>query len=119
MVTPTWAKIANVVSFSGPDGSGSEIDVSNLDSTWKEFLMGLPDGGSVSIEVFSDETDPGQIAARAAQLGRLLRPWKITLPNAKVIQFNAYVKKFSIQGGVDQAVKASIDLRISGGYTVT
>ena len=47
----SFTAIANVKSFSGFDGSASEIDVTNLDSTAKEFKLGLVDSGSLSMEI--------------------------------------------------------------------
>ena len=49
-----FAEIGQVMTISGPDGSASEIDVTNLASSAKEFVIGLPDEGSVSMEVSFD-----------------------------------------------------------------
>ncbi len=38
----------------------------------------------------------------------------ILLPNGNTATFTAFVKKFNSQGAVDQAVRRSADLRISG-----
>ena len=35
-----YAEIGQVISISGPDGSASEIDVTNLASSAKEFVIG-------------------------------------------------------------------------------
>jgi hypothetical protein len=47
----------------------------------------------------------------------ILTNFKLTLPNAAVITFAAFVKKFSLAGGVDAVAKTSVDLRISGAVT--
>lgn len=114
----TYTKISNVKSFTGLDGSAAELDKTNLDSTFKEIAPGIPDAGMVSVELDSDENDPGQIAARAAYQATQTKPFKLTLANGKVIGFNAFVKKFSSAGGVDALSKTSMDLRISGPYTI-
>lgn len=113
----TWTKISNVKTFSGFDGAASEIDVTNLDSTAKEFRLGLVDPGQFAMEIDQDNADAGQVAARAAQASGAQKQFKLTLPNGKTATFNAYVKKFSSQGGVDTVVKASMDLRITGSIT--
>ncbi len=47
----------------------------------------------------------------------MLSNFKMTLPDTTVITFNAYVKKFSLAGGVDAVIRSSVDLRISGAVT--
>lgn len=112
-----WTTINNIKTFSGFDGQASEIDVTNLSSTAKEFRLGLVDPGQFSMELDQDNTDAGQIALRAAQVAGGIKNFKLTLPNTNTASFTAFVKKFSSAGGVDQVVKASVDLRISGSIT--
>lgn len=117
-VTPVaLTKISNLKDFSGFDGAPSEIDVTNLDSTAKEFRLGLVDFGQMSITIDQDNSDPGQQACRTAQVAGTLKQFKLTLPNAVTATFNAYVKKFPTSGGVDAVVKSTMDLRISGAVT--
>lgn len=113
----TWTKVANVRSYNGFDGSASEIERTNFDSTAKEFILGLFDPGQFMIEVDQDNTDPGQIALMTALVTGLLKNFKLLLPNGNTATFTAYVKKFNSQGAVDQAVRRSADLRISGPIT--
>jgi hypothetical protein len=47
----------------------------------------------------------------------LIKNFKMTLPNGNTATFTAYVKKFNSQGAVDQAVRRSATLRISGAIT--
>lgn len=112
-----WTKVGNVRSYNGFDGSASEIERTNFDSTAKEFILGLFDPGQFAIEVDQDNTDAGQIALMTAQVTGLLKNFKLLLPNGNSATFTAYVKKFNSQGAVDQAVRRSADLRISGPVT--
>lgn len=113
----SFTNIANLKTFTGFDGTPSEIDVTNLDSQAKEFRLGLVDPGNLSFEIDYDNTNAGHVALRSKQVSGLLTPFKLILPNSNVITFNAYVKKFSLGGGVDQVAKTSVDLRISGPVT--
>lgn len=113
----TFTNIANVKTFTGFDGSASEIDVTNLDSTAKEFRLGLVDPGQFTFEVDYDAANVGHIALRAKQVSGVLSNFKLTLPDATVVTFGAFVKKFSLGGGVDAVAKTSVDLRISGAVT--
>lgn len=114
----TYVPISNVKTFSGFDGSSAEIDVTNLDSVAKEFRLGLRDNGQFSLELDRDFADPGQTALNAAQTASDEQQFKIKFSNEKMATFKGYVKKFSLSGGVDQVVKASCDIRISGAVTL-
>lgn len=113
----TWTAIKNMKDFAGFDGSSSELDKTNLDSTAKEFMLGLTDPGQLTINLDQDNADAGQIAVRAALVSGAAKSFKFTLPNGNTASFTAYVKKFDAKGGVDAIVKSSIAIRISGAIT--
>ena len=112
-----WTKISNVKSYSGFDGSASEIERTNFDSTAKEFILGLFDPGAFAIEVDQDNSDAGQLALMTALVTGVAKNFKLILPNGNTATFTAYVKKFNSQGAVDQAIRRSAELRISGSIT--
>lgn len=110
--------IANIKSFSGFDGEASEIDVTNLSSTAKEFKLGLKDFGSFSLEWNPDYSDAGQNVIRAA--GSNLKTFLLTLPNGTTAGFQGYVKNGdSISGGVDGVIDGSVSIKITGSVTIT
>jgi len=118
--TPTtFTAIGNIRSFQGFDGAASELDKTNMSSVAKEFALGLVDPGQLAFEVDYDLTDPGQIALRAKQQSSGISSFKMTLPNADVLSFSGYVKKFGTNGGVDQLLKVPVDIRITGAVTKT
>lgn len=118
VATPaTWTTINNFKSFTGFDGQLTEIDASNLSSTAKEYITGLVDSGQMSIVIDLDNGSAGHLAMRTSHAGSTLKPYKLTLPDSHTATFNAYVKKFPVDGGVDKIVGSSIDLRISGAVT--
>jgi hypothetical protein len=108
--------IGNVVSFNGPGGSASVIDVTNLDSTAKEKRMGLPDEGQFTMELNYDPDNTAHIALRNARKTRTRTEFKLTLTDATAtsLTFWGYVLAFAIQGGVDAVVKASLTIEIDG-----
>jgi Lambda phage tail tube protein, TTP len=110
-----WTKIENLVSFNGFDGQASELDVTDLDSTAKEFMLGLQDWGTFSFDVNRDMNDAGQQAVDASKRAGTQKAYKLTLPNGKTKTFNAYCKNSPLEGGVDQVLKTSgVTLRITG-----
>lgn len=114
----TYTTVSEVVSFSGLDGQASEIDVTHLQSTAKEFLMGLQDFGNFSLECNFLPDDSGQDKMRAAQASAELQDFKATLSDATVITFQGFVLQSTIAGGVDAKVDTSFNIRISGAVTI-
>ena len=114
--TGTLATIANVTGFSGPGGSASVIDITNLSSTAKEKLMGLPDEGQLTIDINYDPDNASHIALRNARKSRTRTEFTITLTDSTntVLTFWGYVLGFALTGAVDQQVKASITVEIDG-----
>ena len=112
-----WTQIKQVQTFSWEDGEGSDIDITDLDSTSKEYLVGLQDPGnfSVGLTVYSD--DPGQAACVAAKASGDIKDFKIELPNGKLRNFSGIVKSMPESGGVDSAYTGSMSIRISGDVT--
>lgn len=110
----TYTVIAEVKSFSGFDGQASEIDVTNLASTAKEFRLGLVDEGGFSFEMNQVNADAGQAALRASKNAGTLKSYKLALPNGEVATFGAYAKSLPTAGGVDNVLSSSVALRISG-----
>src|SRR3954466_4489659 len=113
----TYTAVGEVVSFNGFDGKAAEIDVTHLQSTAKEFLMGLQDFGSFSIEVSYLPADAGQVAMRAAKASRDRQIFRCTFSDSSTAVFNGYVLSNPVSGGVDAKVNGSFDIRITGSVT--
>ena len=110
----TFTQIKEVKTFSGFDGQASELDVTNLDSTAKEFRLGLVDEGGFSFEMNQVNSDAGQSALRTSKNAGTIKTYKLTLPNAEVATFTAFAKSLPSAGGVDGVLTSSVALRISG-----
>ena len=109
-----WTAIGEVTDFSGPDGTASEIDITHLQSTAKEFLMGLPDEGSISLSINWAPADTGQLAVKAARKARTKKDFKITYSDKSTASFKGYVMGLSTDAAVDDKVNGSITLRVTG-----
>ena len=119
-----YSEVPDVVSVSGPDGTSSEIDVTALDDTAKNFLVGLPDSGSISLEmIWGGEPSPqtNQNLLRAAWTSQALQSGQVRLsdsPQTKY-QFSFYVMGWALSGlEPDGAAKATVTCRITGAVTV-
>ncbi|MCP3852125.1 MAG: hypothetical protein GY694_18075 [Gammaproteobacteria bacterium] len=106
--------IGNIVSYDGFDGAAQEIDITNLASTAKEYEVGLVDNGNFGFEVNVDDSDAGQAALTAAKNAGTTDTYVLTLTGGDTRTFDALVVSFSESAGVDDVVKGSVQLKISG-----
>lgn len=116
----TFADMGEVVSFSDLDGGDSaEIDVTHLRSTAKEYLLGLPDNGTFSMELNLIFGDAGQDEFRAARRARESRNIRVVLPDdaGTTLKFKGFPKSNPIAGGVDQKLSTTFTTRITGAVT--
>lgn len=113
----TYTEVKEVVSFSGFDGQAAEIDVTHLQSTAKEFLMGLQDYGNFELEVNYLPDDAGQIKMRQAKASRDVQDFKVTFSDASYATFQGFVLSAPVSGGVDAKVDGSFSIRITGDVT--
>lgn len=117
--TPTVV-IGNVGGITGiGSGEGADIDVTDLSSEAKEFLVGLTDEGTISLAVKYDQTDAGQNIITDNK-GKVCS-FEVELPVVSAsstagvkFQFNASVKAFSKDINPDAVVDSSISLRVTG-----
>lgn len=125
-------KIGNVTSIGDIGGSAGEIDITNFDSTAKEFLVGLTDNGSVTISYNYDPQDATQTTLKALEGGDNKRfiigcseagtdvsfTSIIVVPTDRTtFDFNAGVQSMTKGGGTDDVWRGTITLRISGAVT--
>ena len=112
----TYTAVGEITSFDGPGGSAGEIDVTSLESTAKEFLIGLPDEGEFSFEANLVPSNAAQAGLRADRAAGTLQDFQLLLTDAgpTTLSFTAYVKEFKIKGGVDDKISVAITLRITG-----
>ena len=114
-----FAKLGDLRSISGPDGSASEIVVTDLDSTAVEIKMGLPDEGQVTLGLGYDPVHAQQETLRTQRAARALTNFKMVLPDSKAttFAFAAYVLTFSLETAVDDVVLLNVTLRVTGPVT--
>ena len=112
--------VGQIQSFSGFDGEAADIDITTLASTAKEFRQGLQDFGNFSMEILRDPNDVGQDELFTSKAAQSTQTCVLTLPDDVVLNratFTAYVKSLTISGGVDDIVRGTVNLRITGAVT--
>jgi len=115
--SPTeFSNIGNIVDFSGPGGQAAVIDISNLDSTFREKMMGLPDEGQITFNLNWDPDNATHTTLRSNRAARTRTEFRITLTDATPTagRFFGYVLGLQLAGGVDAVVKAALTVEIDG-----
>ena len=113
----TYTTIPEVKSFSGPGGSASVIDVTDLSSTAKEKKMGLSDEGQLSFTINFNPDDTSHDALRTRRAARTLTSFQLVFTDgspATTWTFFAYITGLSISGAVDGVIEANVTLEITG-----
>lgn len=108
------------ISFGGI--STAEIDVTSLASTFKTYIMGTLDGGTITVSVdciagalvsmpTAGDATPSSFSIRFGT--------HAATPNQKpLFTFSGYVQNTAIEAAVDSQVKATYTIRVSSDVTV-
>jgi hypothetical protein len=128
-------EIGKVTGISGVGGEAGEIEITNFDSTGKEYLVGLEDSGTVSVSLNYDPASSSNHATLIGLQGGSNKRFLIagseastdptytstyTIPTDRTTwDFTAGVKSFNFDMSPDDAVRSSMSLRVSGAITIT
>ncbi|WP_093534297.1 hypothetical protein PWP89_12980 [Stenotrophomonas rhizophila] len=129
-------KVTRIRSVGFPDGQASEIDISDFDDDWDQFVAGRKATGSTSIEIIYDSVDSEAleelhrtgavvnflVTAPASETAGAAKPVAvdgvITPPTTVVSkQFNGFVQNFAVTVADNDVWKATMTIRGSGAVT--
>ena len=114
----SFTAVGEVQSFDGPTANKPEIEVTHLQSTFKEYLPGLKDNGTITLAAnYTVPEDAGQAILRA-NFDTLNPPsllMRLTI-GADVWQFNAFVQEMPISAQPDSKVDLGITLRVTSDF---
>lgn len=115
----TYTEVGEVSAISGPTPDSEEIDVTHLRSTggFREYLQSFKDGGEISVTanfLAGNATQDGSTGVRSLFLSGAIRGWKVTLPTADSITFDAYVKSVGMTASVGAKLEFTFVLRVTG-----
>lgn len=124
-ISGTFTDIGNISGFSGlQGGSAAVINTTNLQSTAKEKLVGLPDEGQVQFDIKFANNASYQ-ALRTVRASQALTEFKIIIPASEAsdptatAKFKGYVTSLPLSGSVDGIIEASTTIEITGAITWT
>lgn len=120
-VAAVLTPVLNLTGISGVEITSDEVDVTDHDSVdnYKEFVQGLKDGGSVSLEGnFTNHAS--QIALKTLLDSGAVVACEIQFPNSLANwAFNAFVSSLSTDAPYDGKIGIAATLKVSGKPTLT
>src|SRR6185436_15217948 len=113
---PSFSNIPEIKTLGGPDGSAPTIDVTDLDSTAREYVLGLKDEGSFSLGINYIPANVVHAQLRSAWANRTQLQFRVTFTDSgtTVWEFSGYVTGFSQQAAVDSVIEATVGIKITG-----
>ncbi len=93
----TFDDVGSVASITPPQLSRDTVEVSSLDpgDGYKQYLVGLKDGGEVTVTVNFDTADAGQTALYSAYEDGESHNFKIVFPDASNWAFAGYITGYA------------------------
>lgn len=117
-----FTTIGEVTNIKGPSEKAPQLDATSFDSTAMEFIAGLSDSGEITFDVNFVGSDAQQQGLRTDLRAGTLRNFKLILNDhattKTTVTFAAIVTAApEISGGVNQVIKGSCSLKVSGTAT--
>lgn len=122
----SYTTIGQIQSITGPGLTRETVDVTTHDNAnmWRSFIKGLKDGGELSFDILYDPV----LGTHNYSLGLLsdfgddstIPNFRLTFPDAANTQwtFPGIVTNFEASEPIDDALKASITIKVSGTPTL-
>ena len=110
----TYTQINCTTTINMEDGEAADIDVTCLSSTAKEYIVGLQDSGTLSLDLNVDFSDAGYALMKTAKASGEAYGFQIELDTGETFTFDGFVKSLPFTGAVDAAITGTASVRISG-----
>lgn len=110
----TFTTLAEVTGITPPSIARDTVDATHMQSPdkWREFVMGLKDGGEVSVEM--NYTKANMAAVMAEFDSDVIKDRRIVFPDGSVWDFAAGCTGFEPEAPVDDKIVASATFKVSG-----
>lgn len=111
---PVFKKIGEVIGIPTLSNERQLVEVTNLESTTKEFIAGLADGAQVDLNMNLIEGDDGQDEALDAYGDGLERDFKVIWSYGFYQTFRGLVLSFGPSAEVNSAFRRTLKLKLNG-----
>ncbi len=112
-------EVGDVISFRGPTMSANPIDVTHTLSTAKTKIVGVYNGGNISIELNMGVSDSGQSKMRESFYAHKRSGLMIEVTDSNLFRMDGYVNFKELSGKVDDSLHASVKMEICGGVAIS
>lgn len=119
----TFDIVGNITAVTGPDSSKDEVEVTDMDSTAKEFFGDLKNPGSLNVTMNRNIGNVGQTAMRtdsAAQVRRNIKIERLDPSDLSVVEtadFKGEVMDWSEDSSQGAPYTATVRIKITGDVT--
>lgn len=117
----TYTAVGNLTNIGSPSLTKGETEVTDFDSTAREFLGTLPDNGEVPFSGWMNEGNAGQeiLYDDANDAASPTRAWRIDFVRQDArFSFSGWVRSFQYTaGGIDEAYGFTGAIRVTGAVT--
>ena len=124
----TYVDIGQVRDISGPSMTADAVEVTARDtSKWRAFTPGLRDGGEVTFDIIYDPDVTSHSATNTTTglvyflLNGTAKTYRLVMAQSggDFFEFSAIVTAFTPESPLEDAMTASVTLKISGAVTFT
>lgn len=124
-VSPTWATLGFVTNINGPQEAVQLLETTHMLSTQKEFIPGVPDGGSITVEAnyaadhATHNASTGVLYFERNRLACQIRITPVGATNATSREvWQVWVEKVDRSFPVDGVQKLSVTFKLTGSPVV-
>lgn len=120
-IASVYTVVAQVRDISGPNMSADEIEVSDRDLAWKQFIAGQRDGGEIAFDLVYDPDLASHSATVAGGLITLLAAgstnnFRVSFADATpaTATFAGFVKEVQPKAPYNDTMTADVTIKVSG-----
>jgi predicted secreted protein len=93
------------------------IDITNISTAARSYILGNR-GGTISIEAFYDQGDAGVAALETASNGGGSSSFSLVLSTGMTYSGSAFVTAFSASAAINEVLRCTATLQITGALTI-
>jgi predicted secreted protein len=118
-----FTEIPGLKGFTLPSGSADQIDVTAHDSpdTTKQYISGLIETGELGFDIFFDSSESIHEDLWDLNASGDEKNWQVLAPDtgATLFEFAAFVTNMEIEFPVEDAINATVTIKLTGTVTMT
>lgn len=109
--------VGQITRFNFIDGTTPDVKHAPIGGETNYFLPGVAEFGSVTVTLYRDTADAGQVAMESARASSRVKECVITLHNGATRTFDGYVKRLPIVGNDNGVGTADAVIKVAGRVT--